>query len=214
MIRTTFTTIAPLLLIALASGAAQAQDETATYAITFEGLWTVDDITDVVMPARAHFTQVIGATHNSDTTLWESGGMASAGVEDVAELGAVFALEREIGQNTNADPVVRAGSSFNRPTQTVSGTFTVKASHPLVSVLSMVARSPDWFVGVSNLSLYDTGWRNRVVDLYPYDAGTEEGSGWSLAKPSMPCLVSPDAARSACCALRLTCGRPDTHNGT
>ena len=45
----------------------------------------------------------------------------------------------------------------------------------------MIAPSPDWFVGVSRLSLYDNGWRNRVVELYPYDAGTEEGSGWSLA---------------------------------
>ena len=181
MIRPAFTTIAALLALSLASGVAHAQDETATYTMTFEGLWTVDDITDIVMPGGAHFTQVIGATHNSDTTLWASGGTASAGVEDVAELGVVIALVSEIGQNTNADVVVRAGSSFNTPTQTVTGTFTATASHPLVSVLSMVAPSPDWFVGVSNLNLYDDGWRNRVVDLYPYDAGTEEGSGWSLS---------------------------------
>ena len=160
---------------------ARAQDETATYTLTFEGLWTVDDITDVAMPGGAHFTQVIGATHNSATTLWAAGGMAGAGVENVAELGAVSALVGEIGQNANAGAVVRAGTSFIAPTQTVSGTFTATASHPLVSVLSMVAPSPDWFVGVSGLSLYDNGWRNRVVDLYPYDAGTEQGSGWSLS---------------------------------
>ncbi|MCZ0951296.1 MAG: spondin domain-containing protein [Rhodospirillaceae bacterium] len=176
--------LAPLLLTALASVDAHAQDETATYTMTFEGLWTVDDITDAAMPSGAHFTQVIGATHSSDTTIWVSGGMASAGVEDVAELGIVSDLIGEIGQNANADAVVRAGSSFNRPTQTVSTTFAVKASHPLISVLSMIAPSPDWFVGVSSLSLYDNGWRNRVVDLYPYDAGTENGTGWSLFNPA------------------------------
>ena len=181
MIRPAFTTIAALLALSLASSVAHAQDETATYTMTFEGLWTVDDITDIVMPGGAHFTEVIGATHNSDTTLWASGGMASAGVEDVAELGVVSALVSEIGRNANADVIVRAGSSVNAPTRTVSGTFTMTASHPLVSVLSMVAPSPDWFVGVSTLRLYDNGWRNRVVDLYPYDAGTEEGSGWSLS---------------------------------
>ena len=175
--------LAPLLLAGLASGAARAQDETATYTMTFEGLWTVDDITDIVMPPGAHFTQVIGATHDSGTTIWAAGGMASAGVEDVTELGLVSALEGEIGRNANADVIVRAGSSVNLPTQTISSTFTVNASHPLVSVLSMIAPSPDWFVGVSNLSLYDDGWRNRVVDLYPYDAGTENGSGWALANP-------------------------------
>ena len=172
--------LAPLLLTALASGVAHAQDETAAYTMTFEGLWTVDDITDAAMPDGAHFTQVIGATHNADTTIWAAGGMASAGVERVAELGVIATLVGEIGQNADADVTVQAGSSFNRPTQTVSTTFTVKASHPLVSVLSMIAPSPDWFVGVSSLSLYNNGWRNRVVDLYPYDAGTENGSGWSL----------------------------------
>ena len=167
--------------LALASGAARAQVETATYTMTFEGLWTADDITDASLPGDAHFTQVIGATHNSSTTIWVSGGTASAGVENVAELGSTGTLVSEIGANANADAVVRAGSSFTGPTQTVSGTFTVKTSHPLVSVLSMVAPTPDWFVGVSNLSLYDNGWRNRVVELFPYDAGTEEGSGWSLS---------------------------------
>ena len=178
-----FAATAALLLHVLTATMTHAQDETATYTVTFEGLWTVDDITDVVMPGSAHFTQVIGATHNSDTVIWAAGGMASTGVENVAELGVVNELVREIGQNANADVVVRAGTSFNTPTQTVSGTFTATASHPLVSVLSMIAPSPDWFVGVSSLRLYDNGWRNRVVDLYPYDAGTENGSGWSLANP-------------------------------
>ena len=173
--------LATLLLAGLASDAAHAQDETATYTMTFEGLWTADDITDSSLPGGAHFTEVIGATHNSDTTIWASGGMAGPGVENVAELGIVGTLVSEIGRNANAGVVVRAGSSFNTPTQTVTGAFTATASHPLVSVLSMIAPSPDWFVGVSNLNLYDNGWRNRVVDLYPYDAGTEGGSGWSLS---------------------------------
>ena len=181
MIRLAYTAIVALLPLSLVCAVAHAQSETATYTMTFEGLWTVDDITDIVMPGGAHFTEVIGATHNSDTTIWASGGMASDGVEDVAELGVVIALVSEIGQNTNADVVVRAGSSFNAPLQTVTGTFTATSSHPLVSVLSMVAPSPDWFVGVSNLNLYDNGWRNRVVELFPYDAGTEQGSGWSLS---------------------------------
>ncbi len=177
------TATAALLLLVLAAPAAHAQGETATYTVTFQGLWTVDDITDSSMPGGAHFTEVVGATHNSSTSIWVSGGTASAGVENVAELGSVGTLLNEIGANANAGVVVRAGSSFISPTATVSGTFTANSSHPLVSVLSMVAPTPDWFVGVSNLRLYDNGWRNRVVELYPYDAGTENGSGWSLSNP-------------------------------
>ena len=46
----------------------------------------------------------------------------------------------------------------------------------------MVAPSPDWFVGVSGLPLLnDQGrWlRAHEVHLYPWDAGTEDGSEFS-----------------------------------
>ncbi len=50
----------------------------------------------------------------------------------------------------------------------------------------MVAPSPDWFVGVSGLSLWDgDAWIESLsVDLKPYDAGTEQGDAFSLANPA------------------------------
>ena len=50
----------------------------------------------------------------------------------------------------------------------------------------MIAPSPDWFVGVSGVSLLDAAneWRqSHVVDLFPYDAGTEDGTEFSLSNP-------------------------------
>ena len=47
----------------------------------------------------------------------------------------------------------------------------------------MVAPSPDWFVGVAGLSLLDAQGQwlaERTVDLYPWDAGTEDGDGFSM----------------------------------
>ena len=46
----------------------------------------------------------------------------------------------------------------------------------------MVAPSPDWFVGVSGLPLLDDQgrWlRSHEVNLYPWDAGSEQGSEFS-----------------------------------
>ncbi len=46
----------------------------------------------------------------------------------------------------------------------------------------MIAPSPDWFVGVSGLPLLNSSgrWlRSHTVNLYPWDAGTEEGTGFS-----------------------------------
>ena len=51
----------------------------------------------------------------------------------------------------------------------------------------MIAPSPDWVVGVSGVSLRnaaDDGWQPFLtVDLFPYDAGTEEGTKFSLVEP-------------------------------
>ena len=50
----------------------------------------------------------------------------------------------------------------------------------------MVAPTPDWFVGVSDVSLRngDVWVQTLTVNLHPYDAGTEEGSGFSLGNPA------------------------------
>ena len=48
----------------------------------------------------------------------------------------------------------------------------------------MIGPSPDWFVGVSGLSLLDGQgeWESLLeVDLFPYDAGTEQGTEFSLS---------------------------------
>ena len=48
----------------------------------------------------------------------------------------------------------------------------------------MIGPSPDWFVGVSGLSMLDgsDAWRSsRTVDLFAYDAGTEDGEEFSLS---------------------------------
>lgn len=72
--------------------------------------------------------------------------------------------------------------------------LTVSQECPLVSVVSMIAPSPDWFVGVSGMSLYENGaWiEQKVVELYAYDAGTD--SGRSYDSPDEP-TESPEGIR-------------------
>lgn len=48
---------------------------------------------------------------------------------------------------------------------------------------SLPGPSPDWIVGVSGLNLCtrDCTWiKNKVVDLYPYDAGTDSGISYEV----------------------------------
>ena len=68
-----------------------------------------------------------------------------------------------------------------------SVTVDLDGAFPLVTLVTMVAPSPDWFVGVAGLSLCDEGeWRDQAVDLVVWDAGTDSG----------PDFTSPNADTS------------------
>jgi hypothetical protein len=59
----------------------------------------------------------------------------------------------------------------------------------------MIAPSPDWFAGVHGLNLIQNGdWvREHVVELRPYDAGTDLGVSYESpdrdAQPRLPIRV-------------------------
>ena len=163
----------------------------ATYEVTFQGTWTTAATPGGVV-GNAHFTTLIGAVHNNGVTFWRSGDRATPGVELVAETGETTRFTSEVDASAHARAVVRQRIGQGG---TSSATFTVEVTtdHPLVTLLSMIGPSPDWFVGVSGLSLQDDSghWVDRhVLDLYPYDAGTEEGAEFSLNNPA----TSPQVA--------------------
>ena len=170
--------LAALLVITPAQGKAQS----ATYRVTFEGKWTTAATPDGV-PGGAHFSPLIAAVHNDQVTFWSEGGTASAGIESMAEVGGTNAFKTDItAAGSNAGAVIERIGNIGA-TATVTADFTVTSTHPLVTLLSMIAPSPDWFVGVSGLSLRnatDDGWQpSLTVDLFPYDAGTKEGTEFS-----------------------------------
>ena len=155
-----------------------------TYVVTFEGNWTTLSTPGGVVPG-AHFTTLIGGVHDAGVSFWRAGEMASPGIEAMAETGATGALRAEIVASSHAVAVVR---QFVTGGGTGGATFRIEvtASHPLLTLTSMIGPSPDWFVGVSGLSLLDDdqGWHaERRVDLFPYDAGTEDGTEFTLSNP-------------------------------
>ena len=158
----------------------------AGYTLTFQGGWTTDVTPDGV-PVGAHFSRLAGAVHNASVSFLESGGTASAGVESMAEDGLTSTLESEVQTAIDA---ATALSSFQGSTDTGGETAaqilnpTLSTAHPRVTLVTMVAPSPDWFVGVSGLPLLNSSgrWlRSHTVNLYPWDAGTEEGTEFSLS---------------------------------
>ena len=195
-----------VLLIALVFLSVQAETvraettpDTASYIVTFTGNWdekSVPGAEDEELP-WPHFSSLVGAVHNSDVILWKRGEKASPGVKALAEGGKTAELEKVIkaaGDDVKGDPIVEKQSD-NNPGEVREGGINAKGTvvfeievsktHPLVTLLTMIAPSPDWFVGVNadNLSLMeeDGTWKStESVNLFAYDAGTEEGDMFSL----------------------------------
>jgi len=161
-----------------------ANAQSVTYQATFEGKWTTA-VSPGGVPGGAHFTTLIGAVHNSRVTFWSNGGTASPGMESMAELGLTSALRSEI-ESRGSDVLATLQQDISSGgTASAMIEFSASPTHPLVTLVTMVAPSPDWFTGVSGFSLRENGeWiESRTVDLFPYDAGTEDGEGFSLSNP-------------------------------
>lgn len=176
-------------------------DETADFMLTFQATWS-SATHPVSFPPGPHFSGLIGATHNSGYVMWGVGALSTTGIKDMAELGSKSALMGEVDaaiQAGNADNAV-SGSGISVAPGIVSVSFEANAQFPLLSVTSMIAPSPDWFVGVADLDLKPGGqWVDSVsVTLPPYDAGTDSGSSYT----------SPNAATVPPAPIRLLTDSP------
>jgi hypothetical protein len=159
---------------------------TARYSVTFESTWRAETHpTD--FPADAHYSRLVGGTHSSRVRFWAAGDTASPGIEAMAERGRTSPLDTEVQSAMAAGTAYSLilGSALGRSPGTATAEFEIGRDHPLVSLVTMVAPSPDWFVGIGGLSLVEGGdWlAEKTVVLYPWDAGTDDG----------PSYASPDA---------------------
>jgi hypothetical protein len=131
-------------------------------------------------PGNPHFSPLIGGTHSDGVVFWEPGETASPGIEAMAEEGATSPLASEVRAAIAAGTAERViqGGGVSRSPGTASLEFQVSEDYPLVSLVSMIAPSPDWFVGVHGLSLIENGdWvPEKTMSLAPYDAGSDSGT--------------------------------------
>jgi len=154
------------------------QPLTATYTLTFDATWS-RRTHPLEAPSNPHFSRLIGGTHDARATFWASGALASRGIEAMAELGATSPLDAEVESAIaagTAQHLLRGDSIPRNPGRTTLA-FTVSQSHSFVTLVSMVAPSPDWFVGVAGLDLFAGGvWADQIaISLQPWDAGTDDG---------------------------------------
>ncbi|MEP1487729.1 MAG: spondin domain-containing protein [Algibacter sp.] len=181
-----FTFIISLLTI-LFSLSVSAQN-TANYTITFTSVWesvvdnSTDGISTIDLPSNAHWSPLIGATHQTINTFFMMNGASSPGIESMAETGGTSIFKNEVETNSDADQYISGSGLGTAKGSIVISNITVNDTHPFISLVSMIAPSPDWFIGVNSMNLrsgdsnINDGWKSTFsVDLLPYDAGTEDG---------------------------------------
>ena len=159
-------------------------ERSTSYTVVFRSTWSAETHpTD--FPTNPHFSGLIGGTHDSRVTFWAEAALASSGIRNMAETGSKEPLTTEVGVAIGAGTAAAllSGGGISPSPAGVELVFVVTVEHSLVTLVSMIAPSPDWFVGVHDLALLEEGqWVEEVVvQLLPYDAGTDSGVTFTSA---------------------------------
>ncbi|MGB5419475.1 spondin domain-containing protein, partial [Algibacter sp.] len=156
------------------------------------------------LPTNAHWSPLAGATHKNanDILMFGIAAPTTNGIKEIAEFGATPSFSAEINDAItagNADQYLEQPFSpfaGNNSVSTLTN-VTVNEDFPLITLVSMVAPSPDWFIAANNINLRSgnnpdsNGWENTfTIDVFVYDAGTDSGtdytSGNSVTSPRDP----------------------------
>jgi hypothetical protein len=157
----------------------------ATYDVSLTTIWNNDHTS---VPDGAHWSSLVGATHNTIDKFLSLGTNATLGIKNVAESGNSVEFNNEVNAAISlneANQLIDAGSI-----ETAIGTFSinnlsVSENYPLITLISMVAPSPDWFIAINSLNLrsgnnsINNGWKDTfTLDVFAYDAGTDDGTNY------------------------------------
>ncbi|MDH5413716.1 MAG: spondin domain-containing protein, partial [Flavobacteriaceae bacterium] len=151
------------------------------YRIEFISNWSSTAHPTDYPTSSAHWSPLIGTTHKNASAFLQLGLLASDGVEEVAETGGTTIITQEINL------LIAAGLAFEvingSGLSTGLGTITVNdvgvdLEFPHITLITMIAPSPDWVAQINNLKLTDTdnNWMPSIsMDVYATDAGTDSG---------------------------------------
>lgn len=158
--------------------------KTTNYKVTFNINWNSTDY-PIDYPTNAHFSKLIGWTHQANTEFFKEGTLASEGIRKMAELGATTPLDNEINQRitTGEGLHLYIGNNLGSGVGQIEQLVTVDKNHTAVTLATMLAPSPDWYLAIVNINLFedDAFVNSKSVVAYVYDAGTDDGTTYNSA---------------------------------
>ena len=200
--------VGPLAVVYLHAAQVSGQS-IATYNLTVTNSWSqasheswAPRFSSVSGP---HFSHLGGGTHNSSLSIWQDGGLSSPGMIYMQETGWIdHSNPATVDLKSEFETHIADGSAYSflnyprhfSPLESpVTVSLDVSSTHPLVTLVSMLGPSPDWFIGVSGLNMRDGGdWLDTItVDLFTYNGGSRSNDETFLCCENGP-LESPQKA--------------------
>lgn len=169
----------------------------AEYVVNFTNFLTPRRFGRRIPKTGLVYSPLAGASHSNRVSLLTVRSLASPQVEQIAETGQngrFVALAEHLRDTEQGVKTVAGADGPTMPGNSTTLRFTVDCEHPFITVVGMIAPSPDWLVQVSNVNLVRRGRfisfrRGRLI---AYDAGTDDGAEFtsptdaSLDMPSEP----------------------------
>jgi hypothetical protein len=154
----------------------------AIYEVTFDINWNKDDF-PVNYPSNPHFSKIIGWSHSSTSNFFALESMASEGIQKMAELGTTSPLSDEINQKISDGEghELIIGENLGSGVGKITVEVNVHKEHPSITLATMIAPSPDWYLAVVNITLLENQEfvNEKVVTASIYDAGTDSGTDYT-----------------------------------
>jgi hypothetical protein len=178
-------------LLCLAAADAAFAAEPVRYEVRFERSWSAETHPQD-FPLLAHFSPVIGVTHNGHFEPFQAGATATPGIERLCEEGKHQPLDAEIRSAVSkgeAGALIETSDPLRSVPGTARTSFEIDTLHPMVSIAAMIAPSPDWCAIASDVALFENGeWvATKTVTLQAWDVGTDSATSYrALDSDSQP----------------------------
>ena len=193
------TSVAALCGFTAASAAsANSANMPVRYQVVFERTWSADTHPQD-FPLLAHFSPVIGVTHNGSYEPFRAGATATPGLEHLCEEGKHQPLDGEIRAAVSkgeAGALIETSEPLRSVPDKAMASFEIDAAHPMVSIAAMIAPSPDWCAIAADVALFENGeWvAKKTLALEAWDAGTDSAKSYraldSDTQPRTPVMLN------------------------
>ena len=174
--------------------------QSTEYLVTFNINWNSTDF-PINYPSNAHFSRLIGWSHESNPSFFKIGTLASDGIKNMAETGGTSPLDDELKQLIEEGKGHKhfIGSNLSSGTGEIEIRVEVTEQNSSITLATMIAPSPDWYIAVVDINLMENNSfvDQKTVEAHVYDAGTDSGTTYSspndVTAPQNPITLFVDS---------------------